>query len=117
MFSQLAGCLVDPGVAGQHGAGARGVHDEAGGISAGEDPQPPPGRAVPVARREDPPGRLVGVQVPRAPRPLRDHVIRTMWPTLLNPSTYRGMARLALISAKVLTGRRLERQPLSSLDR
>jgi hypothetical protein len=51
-----------------------------------------------------------------AGRPLRNHVIRTTWPTLLNPSTYRGMARLALISAKVLTGRRLERKPLSSLD-
>jgi alpha-beta hydrolase superfamily lysophospholipase len=51
-----------------------------------------------------------------ADRPLRDHVVRTTWPTLLNPSTYRGMARLALISAKVLTGQRLERKPLSSLD-
>jgi alpha-beta hydrolase superfamily lysophospholipase len=49
--------------------------------------------------------------------PLRDHIIRTTWPTLFNPSTYRGMARLALISAKVITGRRLERRPLSSLDR
>ncbi len=51
-----------------------------------------------------------------AGRPLRDHVVRTTWPTLLNPSTYRGMARLALISAKVLSGRRVERTPLSSLD-
>jgi hypothetical protein len=51
-----------------------------------------------------------------AGRPLRDHLVRTTWPTLLNPSTYRGMARLALISAKVLSGRRIERTPLSSLD-
>lgn len=51
-----------------------------------------------------------------AGRPLRDHIVRTTWPTLLNPSTYRGMARLALITAKVITGRRLERTPLSSAD-
>jgi alpha-beta hydrolase superfamily lysophospholipase len=51
-----------------------------------------------------------------AGRPLRDHLVRTTWPTLLNPSTYRGMARLAVISAKVITGRRLERSPLSSAD-
>ncbi|CAN5440053.1 lipase family protein [soil metagenome] len=52
-----------------------------------------------------------------AGRPLRDHVVRTTWPTLLNPSTYLGMARLAVISAKVLTGRRIERTPLSNFDR
>jgi hypothetical protein len=51
-----------------------------------------------------------------AGRPLTDHIVRTTWPTLLNPSTYRGMARLALITAKVVTGRRLERIPLSSVD-
>jgi alpha-beta hydrolase superfamily lysophospholipase len=51
-----------------------------------------------------------------ADRPLRDHLVRTMWPTLLNPSTYRGMARLAMISAKVITGRRLTRSPLSRFD-
>jgi hypothetical protein len=51
-----------------------------------------------------------------AGRPLHDHVIRTKWPTLLNPSTYRGMARLAVISAKVITGRRVERRPLSHFD-
>lgn len=41
---------------------------------------------------------------------------RTQWPTLLNPSTYRGMLRLGLISAKVMTGRRVDRLPLSELD-
>ncbi|MET0699851.1 MAG: lipase family protein [Mycobacterium sp.] len=51
-----------------------------------------------------------------AGRPLRDHIVRTTWPTLLNPSTYRGMVRLAVISAKVITGRRLARSPLSSAD-
>ena len=49
-------------------------------------------------------------------RPLRDHLIRTKWPTLFNPSTYRGMLRLAIISAKVITGRRIERRPLSEFD-
>ena len=52
-----------------------------------------------------------------AGRPLRDHLVRTKWPTLLNPSTYRGMARLAVISAKVMTGRQVERLPLSRFDR
>jgi hypothetical protein len=52
-----------------------------------------------------------------AGRPLRDHVVRTTWPTLLNPSTYLGMARLAMISAKVIGGRRIERAPLSNFDR
>jgi alpha-beta hydrolase superfamily lysophospholipase len=51
-----------------------------------------------------------------AGRPLSSHVARTKWPTLLNPSTYRGMLRLAVISAKVMTGRRIDRQPLSELD-
>ncbi|CAN5366051.1 lipase family protein [soil metagenome] len=52
-----------------------------------------------------------------AGRPLRDHLVRTTWPTLLNPSTYRGMLRLGVISAKVITGRQLERLPLSRFDR
>ena len=39
-----------------------------------------------------------------AGRPLSEHLVaRTKWPTLLNPMTYRGMARLARIAAKVLT--------------
>lgn len=51
-----------------------------------------------------------------AGRPLSTHRTRTKWPTMLNPSTYRGMLRLAVISAKVMTGQRVERRPLSALD-
>jgi triacylglycerol lipase len=51
-----------------------------------------------------------------AGRPSSAHRQRTKWPTLLNPSTYRGMLRLGVISAKVMTGRRVERRPLSVLD-
>ena len=51
-----------------------------------------------------------------AGRPLRAHIKRTKWPTLLNPSTYRGMLTLGVITAKVMTGRRVERQPLSRFD-
>lgn len=52
-----------------------------------------------------------------AGRPLSEHLVRTKWPTLLNPSTYRGMLRLAVISAKVIAGQRVERRPLSQFDR
>ncbi len=51
-----------------------------------------------------------------AGRPLSENLVRTTWPTLFNPSTYRGMARLLSIAAKVVTGRRVERQPLSVFD-
>ncbi|MGA5466275.1 lipase family protein [Mycobacterium sp. NPDC050041] len=51
-----------------------------------------------------------------AGRPLRAHLTRTKWPTMLNPSTYRGMLRLGVISAKVIAGRRVERRPLSQFD-
>jgi triacylglycerol lipase len=51
-----------------------------------------------------------------AGRPLSAHRTRTKWPTMLNPSTYRGMLRLAVITAKVMTGQRVERRPLSALD-
>ncbi len=51
-----------------------------------------------------------------AGRPPSSHRARTKWPTLLNPSTYRGMLRLGVISAKVMTGRRVDRLPLSELD-
>lgn len=51
-----------------------------------------------------------------AGRPLRTHITRTKWPTLLNPSTYRGMLTLGKITAKVMLGRRVERQPLSRFD-
>jgi alpha-beta hydrolase superfamily lysophospholipase len=45
-------------------------------------------------------------------KPLTEHLVRTKWPTLLNPMTYVGMARLAKIAAKVITGRTVERSPL-----
>ncbi len=45
-------------------------------------------------------------------KPLSEHMVRTKWPTLLNPMTYVGMARLAKIAAKVMTGRTVERSPL-----
>ncbi|OFJ51468.1 lipase family protein [Mycolicibacterium grossiae] len=52
-----------------------------------------------------------------AGRPISENRLRTAWPTMLNPSTYRGMLRLGVISAKVILGRRVERRPLSLLDR
>ncbi|KWX68576.1 lipase family protein [Mycobacterium sp. NAZ190054] len=51
-----------------------------------------------------------------AGRPVRAHIARTKWPTLLNPSTYRGMFTLGRITAKVMLGRQVERQPLSRFD-
>ena len=45
-------------------------------------------------------------------RPLTEHLIRTTWPTMFNPSTYVGMARLIGIAAKVVTGRKIPRRPL-----
>ena len=47
-----------------------------------------------------------------AGRPLSENLIRTKWPTLLNPMTYLGMARLVRIAAKVVTGRTVARRPL-----
>jgi alpha-beta hydrolase superfamily lysophospholipase len=47
-----------------------------------------------------------------ARRPITDHLIRTKWPTMFNPSTYVGMARLAVIAAKVITGKSVHRRPL-----
>ena len=47
-----------------------------------------------------------------ARRPLTDHLVRTAWPTMFNPMTYAGMARLALIAAKVITGRKIPHRPL-----
>jgi hypothetical protein len=44
-----------------------------------------------------------------AGRPLTGHVVRTTWPTLLHPATYRGMARLTVIAARVITGRSIGR--------
>jgi triacylglycerol lipase len=45
-------------------------------------------------------------------RPLSKDKIRTVWPTLFNPSTYFGMLRLGVITAKVITGRSVERHPV-----
>jgi acetyl esterase/lipase len=45
-------------------------------------------------------------------RPLSAHLMRTTWPTMLNPMTYAGMARLVKIAAKVITGRKVRRRPL-----
>ncbi|MGX9791481.1 lipase family protein [Mycobacterium sp. MMS18-G62] len=45
-------------------------------------------------------------------KPLDEHIVRTTWPTLLNPMTYVGMVRLVKIAAKVATGRKVERRPL-----
>ncbi|WP_156669468.1 hypothetical protein [Mycobacterium sp. E3339] len=42
------------------------------------------------------------------------HRTRTVWPTLFNPSTYLGMVKLGVITAKVVLGRSVERQPLST---
>jgi Secretory lipase len=47
-----------------------------------------------------------------ARRPLEDHLIRTIWPTMFNPMTYAGMVRLGIIAAKVITGRKIHRRPL-----
>ncbi|TPG33210.1 lipase [Mycobacterium hodleri] len=49
-------------------------------------------------------------------RPPSSNRARTRWPTALNPSTYRGMLRLGVISARVMTGQRVDRLPLSDLD-
>jgi acetyl esterase/lipase len=47
-----------------------------------------------------------------ADRPLTDHLVRTKWPTMFHPMTYVGMARLVVIAAKVITGRKIRRRPL-----
>ena len=51
-----------------------------------------------------------------AGRPLSEHRARTQWPTLFNPSTYLGMLKLCVISAKVIAGRSVGRRPLSKAD-
>jgi alpha-beta hydrolase superfamily lysophospholipase len=45
-------------------------------------------------------------------RPLSDHLIRTVWPTMFNPMTYIGMARLARIAGRVITGKKIPHRPL-----
>jgi hypothetical protein len=47
-----------------------------------------------------------------ARRPLSDNLVRTKWPTMFNPTTYVGMARLGVIAAKVITGKSIRRRPL-----
>ncbi|WP_019971214.1 lipase family protein [Mycobacterium sp. 141] len=47
-----------------------------------------------------------------AERPLSEHMVRTKWPTLLNPMTYVGMARLAGVGIKMVTGRTVRHRPL-----
>jgi triacylglycerol lipase len=49
-------------------------------------------------------------------RPVNEHKTRTVWPTMFNPSTYLGMLKLGVITAKVVLGRPVERQPLSTTD-
>ncbi len=51
-----------------------------------------------------------------AGRPVSEHRMRTTWPTLFNPSTHRGMLQLGAIAARVITGRRIRRRPLSRFD-
>ncbi len=45
-------------------------------------------------------------------RPLTEHLVRTTWPTMFNPMTYVGMARLVKIAAQVITGRKIPHRPL-----
>ncbi len=47
-----------------------------------------------------------------ARRPLSEHLVRTTWPTMFNPMTYAGMARLVKIAANVITGRKIPHRPL-----
>ncbi|VEG46210.1 triacylglycerol lipase [Mycolicibacterium flavescens] len=49
-------------------------------------------------------------------RPVNEHRTRTVWPTMFNPSTYLGMVKLGVITAKVVLGLPIERQPLSTTD-
>ncbi|MGY4708776.1 lipase family protein [Mycolicibacterium sp. CBM1] len=45
-------------------------------------------------------------------RPIDEHIVRTTWPTLLNPMTYAGMWRLGGIVARVFSGGRIPFRPL-----
>jgi triacylglycerol lipase len=49
-------------------------------------------------------------------RPLDKDKTRTVWPTVFNPSTYLGMLRLGVITAKVVLGRPVGHRPLSKTD-
>ena len=48
--------------------------------------------------------------------PLSAHKEQTMWPTLFNPSSYKGMVKLLTIAGRVIAGRKLHRKPLSYTD-
>jgi hypothetical protein len=47
-----------------------------------------------------------------AGKPVPHRLVVSTWPTLLNPLTYLGMARLAGIAARVVTGRKVRHRPL-----
>jgi triacylglycerol lipase len=49
-------------------------------------------------------------------RDVRKDRLRTVWPTLFNPSTWYGMLKLGVITAKVVTGRPVHRHRLSDAD-
>src|ERR1700757_2454852 len=49
-------------------------------------------------------------------QPVSKNRTRTMWPTVFNPSTYLGMVKLGIITAKVIAGRSVQRRPLSAAD-
>jgi triacylglycerol lipase len=51
-----------------------------------------------------------------AGRPVDEHRVRTKWPTVFNPSTYLGMLKLGVITAKVIAGRSPGRHPISKAD-
>jgi pimeloyl-ACP methyl ester carboxylesterase len=51
-----------------------------------------------------------------AERDVRKDRLRTVWPTLFNPSTWYGMLKLGVITAKVVTGRPIHRHRLSDAD-
>ena len=45
-------------------------------------------------------------------RPVTDNMVRTVWPTLLNPITYAGMARLGAVLVRLVGGQMVRRNPL-----
>ena len=45
-------------------------------------------------------------------RPIDENIVRSKWPTLLNPMTYAGMVRLGGIVARVVCGGRVPLRPL-----
>ena len=45
-------------------------------------------------------------------RPVTDNMVRTAWPTLLNPMTYAGMWRLGGVLARMVGGQIVKRNPL-----